>query len=201
MQHQHQEPECHAEEKTIICYLEGRGQSKDSCDQNMTLSTISSELFIPWQPNLVWWYIIINQSVFWKKKWITAFNVMVTVKGQNVSVCPDDIFFTAEHFVTKLGSVMYHHEPECMQKDWFAIFKVKVIAYNQNYDSFCYICWTADPFATKLDLMVHCHKSECFMEKWECCVQGQGHSKFQNFNECFSRWYLLNHWTFYYQTC
>ena len=33
-----------------------------------------------------------------------------------------------EHFVTKLAIVMHHHEPECMQKDWFAIFKVKVTA-------------------------------------------------------------------------
>ena len=28
-------------------------------------------------------------------------------------VCPDDIFWTAEHFVTKLGMVMQHHKQEC----------------------------------------------------------------------------------------
>ena len=38
-----------------------------------------------------------------------------------------------------------------------------------------------------LVLMVHYHKKECLMEKWDCCVQGQGHSKFQNVNECLSR--------------
>ena len=31
-------------------------------------------------------------------------------------------------FITKLDIVMHHHEQECMQKDWFAIFQVKVIA-------------------------------------------------------------------------
>ena len=37
-------------------------------------SAISSELLIHWQPNLVWWYIFISQSVLWKN-WITAFKV------------------------------------------------------------------------------------------------------------------------------
>ena len=36
--------------------------------QNMTLSTKSVELLILWQPNMVWWYIIIGHSVLWKKK-------------------------------------------------------------------------------------------------------------------------------------
>ena len=30
-----------------------------------------------------------------------------------VNVCPDDIFWTADHFVPKLGMVMKHHEPKC----------------------------------------------------------------------------------------
>ena len=34
-------------------------------------------------------------------------------KGHNVNVCPDDIFLTNKHFVTKLGIVMHRHEPEC----------------------------------------------------------------------------------------
>ena len=66
-----------------------------------------------------------------------------------------------------------------MQKDWFAIFKVKVTARPHMikiWQLYC-IFWTADPFATKLGLIVHYHKPECFMEKMDCCVQGQGHSK------------------------
>ena len=50
------------------------------------------------------------------------------MKGQNVNVCPDDILQTTEHCVTKLSIVMHHHELERMQKDWFAIFQVKVTA-------------------------------------------------------------------------
>ena len=54
--------------KKIVFYLQGQGHIKCSYDQNMTLSTVSSELLIPCQPNLVCWYIIISQSVLWKKK-------------------------------------------------------------------------------------------------------------------------------------
>ena len=49
---QHHEPECHAGKKNV-CSPQGQGHSKDLCDQNMTLFTISSELLIAWQPNLV----------------------------------------------------------------------------------------------------------------------------------------------------
>ena len=51
-----------------------------------------------------------------EKNWITAFKVKVTVKGQNVNVCPDDILQTTEHCVTKLSIVMHHLEPECHVK-------------------------------------------------------------------------------------
>ena len=40
----HHEPECHA--KLLVCYFQGQGHSKDSCDQNMTVSTTSFELLI-----------------------------------------------------------------------------------------------------------------------------------------------------------
>ena len=33
--------------------------------------------------------------------------------GMLMNVCRDDIFWTTEHFVTKFGMVMQHHEPEC----------------------------------------------------------------------------------------
>ena len=35
----------------------------------------------------------------------------------SVNVCPDDIFWTAEYFVTKLGMVMQNHEPECRAEE------------------------------------------------------------------------------------
>ena len=34
----------------------------------------------------------------------------------SVNVCPDDIFYTAKHFVNKLGMVMRHHKAECQAK-------------------------------------------------------------------------------------
>ena len=65
-----------------------------------------------------------------------------------------------------------------MQKDSFAVFKVKSqkgLVWSK-YDSFYYILWTADPFATKLGLIVRYYKPECLMKELDRCVRGQGHS-------------------------
>ena len=48
--------------RNFVCYLWSQG------DQSMALSTVSSELLILWQPNLILWYTITSQSVLWKKK-------------------------------------------------------------------------------------------------------------------------------------
>ena len=45
-----------------------------------------------------------------------------------VKVCPDDIFWTTDHFDTKLDMVMQHHEPDCHAEYWLAVFNVKVTA-------------------------------------------------------------------------
>ena len=76
--------------KRLVYYFQGQGLSKGSHNQNMTVPTISAELLILLLPNLVGWYITISQNVLWKK-WIIAFKVKITVKSQNVGVCPDDI--------------------------------------------------------------------------------------------------------------
>ena len=34
----------------------------------------------------------------------------------SVNVCPDDIFRITEPFTTKLGMVMHHQEPHCLNK-------------------------------------------------------------------------------------
>ena len=47
----HHGPECHA--KRLVCCFQGQGHSKGSYDQNMTVSTVSSELLILLLPNLV----------------------------------------------------------------------------------------------------------------------------------------------------
>ena len=51
-----------------LLFSRPKQHSKGSNDENVVLSTMSSELLIPWQPSLVWWYIIISQGVLWKKK-------------------------------------------------------------------------------------------------------------------------------------
>ena len=44
-----------------------------------------------------------------------------------MNVCPGDIFWIAEPFTTKIGVEMYHFMSQIVfQKDWFAVFKVKV---------------------------------------------------------------------------
>ena len=125
--------------------------------------------------------IIISQSVLWKekKRGNTAFRVKVTVKGQNVNVCPDDIFWTIKHFVFKLGIVIHHYESECHAKRLICYFQGQghcKSSYVQNM-TISTVSWITDLFAIKLGLIVHYHKQECFMEKLDCCIQDQGHSK------------------------
>ena len=50
---QHHEPECHSEKFFFFSYFQGQVHSKGSYEQSMTLSTIYSELLIPWQSDLV----------------------------------------------------------------------------------------------------------------------------------------------------
>ena len=92
------------------------------------VSAISSELsvlLILLQPKLVRWYTIINH-VFWKIK------LLRTSRSQcrfeiSINICPDDVFWTAEPFVTKFGTVINISSwagVSC-KKDWFASFSVK----------------------------------------------------------------------------
>ena len=37
----------------------------------------------------------------------------------SMNVCPDDIFWPAETFTTKLDMVMHHHEPDCLSKQLY----------------------------------------------------------------------------------
>ena len=65
---------CHAEK--LVHYLQC---SQGLYNRNMTIFTIFSKLLVHLQPNLVWWYRIISQSVQWENG-ITAFKVKVTAK-------------------------------------------------------------------------------------------------------------------------
>ena len=55
--------------KKQVCYRQSQGHSDGLYDQNTTLSAVSSELMILRQPDLVWRYIIISQSVLRKINW------------------------------------------------------------------------------------------------------------------------------------
>ena len=79
----------------------------------MTVSTISAELLIFLQPNLIVWYIIISWSALFKIL-IVVFKVKVTERFRiPVNVHLDDVSSAAECSVTKLGMVMQHHGPKC----------------------------------------------------------------------------------------
>ena len=140
-------------QKKSCCYLQSQGHSEGSYDQNMTLFTIFSELLIILQSNLVWWYIIISQSVLWKKKGLLHSGsrswqrVKMLMFVQMISSKPPNILFP--NFV--LWSIIMSQS--IIQKDWFAIFKVKVTArvhmikiwqfllYILNCWFFCYQTW------------------------------------------------------------
>ena len=86
----------------------------------------------------------------------------------SVTVCPDNIFRTAEHFVTKLGMMMQHHEPECHAEKNCLLSsrsRSKRGLIWSKYDSFYYFLWTIDSSATKLCLMIHHHKPLCLVGK------------------------------------
>ena len=73
------EPECHSEK--FVCYLHGQGHNEGSYNQNISVSTVSFELLIHLQTDLVLWNFIISWSVKKKsKKRIAVFKVKVTMK-------------------------------------------------------------------------------------------------------------------------
>ena len=71
----------------------------------------------------------------------------------SVNVCPEDIFWTAGHFVTKLAMIMQHHVSKRHAENWFTVLNVKVTAradiiktllfllYLLNWWSVCHQTW------------------------------------------------------------
>ena len=179
------EPECHAEQ--LVYCLQCQGHSEGIYNQNdMIVQHHNPEC--PVEKNGLLHSRLRPQRRF----------------KMSVNVCPDDIFWTVEHFVTKLGMVMQHHEPECHAgKRMFSIFKVKVTArahnYNQNMalstiSSELLISW--QPNSVRWYIII---SQSVLWQKLDCCVQGKGHSEGLKC-KCLSRWYLLNLQIFCYQT-
>ena len=107
-----------------------------------------------------------------------------------MNVCPDDIFWTTEHFVTNLAMVMQHHEPvSCGKKLLFAVIKMKVKARAHVIKIWLFLlyllnCWflcnvhldnissTTEPFVTKLVTKKH-HQHERDVCWYIDCLSGK----------------------------
>ena len=137
---QHCDPDCHAE-KELSAVFKVKVMASAHYDQKMDLPAITSELLIPGQPNLVWWYIIIFQSALWKKKneWLhsrsrSQWRVKMSVFVQMISSKQPNIL------LPNLVLWCIIMSRSVMQKDWFAIFKVKVTVKVKNFiESLCII--------------------------------------------------------------
>ena len=94
----------------------------------MTLCSVSSELLIFRQPNLVWWYMIISMrfysSIIWtspvrvknKGKWNVKMSIFIQIIS---SKAPNILLPNLEMWCIIMSW-------RVMLKDWFGIFKVKV---------------------------------------------------------------------------
>ena len=95
------------------CLLSSRSRAQ----QGLMWSKYDSDYYIFWTADSsaakLAKFRLLQVRVSCGKKWITAFKVKVTRKGQTINVYPDDIFYTAKHFVTQLDIVVHPHELEC----------------------------------------------------------------------------------------
>ena len=95
-----------------------------------------------------------------------------------VNVQLNNISSTAEAFVTRLGMVTHHHEPECHARKYICCLQVQGHGEGSNdqiYGFFWHIYWTADLFTPKFSWMAHHHKLErcafccrCYVCVCEC---------------------------------
>ena len=85
-----------------------------------------------------------------------------------VNVCPDDIFWITEHFVTKFGMVMQHHEPECHAGKKIAFHLQgqghSEGSYDQNMTLSTIFSVLSIPWQP--DLMIHHQKPVSCEKKW-----------------------------------
>ena len=95
----------------MIVVLIPRSRSRGLYNQNMTVSTVSSELILLYL-DLVWWYNIISQMSC-EKMWLlcsrSGSQWRFKMPNSVYLVC---IFWTTQPFGTKLGEVMQCHELE-----------------------------------------------------------------------------------------
>ena len=118
-----------------------------------------------------------------------------------INVCLDDIFWITEHFVAKRGMVMQHHKPECLQKNWFTVFNVKVITRACIIKTSLFL---SSKLLVRLQPnLVWQHSIISQSVLWENGITAfkvKVTAKVQNVSECLSGWCLLNRRTFCYET-
>ena len=109
-----------------------------------------------------------------------------------VNVCPDDIFWTTEHFVTKSGMVIQHHKPECHAEELFYCVQCHGHSkglYNQNM-TISFVSSKLLKFATKLGLLVQQHSQSVLLKNGVTAFKVKVTAKVQNVSEWLS-WYFL----------
>ena len=120
----------------------------------------------------------------------------------SMNVCPDDIFWIAEPFTTKLGMVMHHYEPDCLSK------RLVCCLQGQGHNNIIKI-WLFNILSellillqAKLGLMVHHHKVDCLWKDWIALLWSRSRSqkRFRIPVNVHLEWYLLSCWTFCNQT-
>lgn len=91
----------------------------------------------------------------------------------SMNACPEDVFWIAKSFVTKLGMMMHRRKSNLHAEDCFDIFEVRVTmrAHILKHDCFQYIFRTAHLFTTRSCMVVHYYKPWCSVKRQACWVQ------------------------------
>ena len=147
-------------------------------------------------------YSIISWSVLWKNGITASRSRSQRRLKMSVNVCPEDIFWTTEHFVTKPDMVLQHHKPECCVEKllhWVQCQGHSEGLSNKNM--------TISVVSSKLQVglqpnLVWQYSIRSWNVLWEngiAVLEVKVTANVQNLSECLSRQYL-NHRTFCYQT-
>ena len=120
-----------------------------------------------------------------------------------VNVCPNDIFRTTEHFVTKPGMVMQYHKPACHAEKL-----VHCVQCEGHSEGLHNKTMTISAVSSKLLVrlqpnLVSWYSIISRSILWENGITASKikvTAKVQNVSECLSGQYLLNHRTFCHQT-
>ena len=166
----HHEPECHT--KRLLCYLQGQSHSEGSYDRNMTFCYIfwTADLFTTKLCPMAHHHKL--NCLVKKLDCSVGVKVKVTGKVQNSSECSSGCYLLNcwSFFLTKLGVVIHHHEPECQVKRLLCCHQGQRHSegsyFNRNM-TFCYLLnyWT---FCSQT--LVWWHMIMSWLVSWKDCI-------------------------------